>query len=145
MEIIIDGWRAGGEERRQAQSVPAGELPPLSEAQKEVAKKMGISQEDYARSAFAGRLNQERLLEKTRRFAENLDNKLRSKVNGARVDRIRLDTLEHEYHIELRANERRTFFRVSEDMVDDFIEGGSADVGRLIERNLETVLAGLAA
>jgi hypothetical protein len=145
MEIIIEGWRAGGEERNQARSVPASELPPLSEAQKEVAKKMGISPEDYARSAFAGKLNQEHLLEKTRRFAESLDNKLRSKIEGARVDRILLVTLEHEYRIELTANERKIFFRVSENLVDDFIEGGSADVGRLIERNLESVLAGLAA
>jgi len=145
MEIVIEGWRAGGEERKEANSVPASELPPLSDVQKEVAKKMGISEEDYARSAFAGKLNQERLLQKTRRFAENLDSKLRSKIQGARVDRIRLLTLEHEYRIELTANERTTFFRVPEEMVDDFIEGGSADVGRVIERNLETVLAGLAA
>jgi hypothetical protein len=145
MEIIIDGWRAGGEEREQAQSVPANKLPPLSEAQKEVAKKMGISQEDYARSAFAGKLNQERLLEKTRRFAEILDGKLRSKIKGARIDRIRLVTIEHEYRIELLANGKKILFRVSEEMVDDFIEGGFADVGQLIERNLETVLTGQAA
>jgi hypothetical protein len=145
MEIIIDGWRAGGEDRKQAQSVPANQLPPLSEAQKEVAKKMGISQEDYARSAFAGKLNQERLLEKTRRFAEILNGKLRSKMKTARIETIRLITIEHEYRIELFANERKILFRVSEDMVDDFIEGGSADIGRLIERNLETVLAGQAA
>jgi hypothetical protein len=145
MEIIIDGWRAGGEDRKQAQSVPASQLPPLSEAQKEVAKKMGISQEDYARSAFAGKLNQERLLEKTRRFAEILDGKLRSKMKTARIERIRLIPIEHEYRIELFANERKILFRVPEEMVDDFIEGGSADVGRVIERNLETVLAGQAA
>jgi len=145
MEIIIDGWRAGGEDRKQARSVPASELPPLSDAQREVASKMGISLEDYARSAFAGKLNQERLLEKTRRFAEILDGKLRSKIKGARINRIRLVAIEHEYRIELFANEKTIPFRVSEDLVDDFIEGGSADIGRLIERNLETVLAGQAA
>jgi hypothetical protein len=141
MEIIIDGWRAGGEDRTRALSVPANELPPLNEAQKEVASKMGISLEDYARSAYAGRLNQERLLEKTRRFAEILDGKLRSKIKGARINRIRLIAIEHQYRIELFVNEKTIPFRVSEDLVDDFIEGGSADIGRLIERNLETVLA----
>jgi hypothetical protein len=145
MEIIIDGWRAGGEDRKEALSVPANRLPPLSEAQKEVAKKMGISEEDYARSAFAGRLNQERLLEKARRFAEILNGKLQSKMNGARIDRVRLVTIEHEYRIELSAGERKVLYRVAEEMVDDFIEGGSADIGQLIERNLETVLAGQAA
>jgi len=145
MEIIIDGWRAGGEDRKQALSVPASHLPSLSEAQKEVVRKMGISEEDYARSAFAGRLNQDRLLEKTRRFAEILNGKIRSKIDGGRIDRIRLVVIEHEYRIELSVNEKKALFRVSEEMVDDFIEGGSADIGRLIERNLETVLTGQAA
>ena len=145
MEIIIDGWRAGGDERQQARSVPASDLPRLSEAQKQVAKKMGISEEDYARSAYAGRLNQERLLEKTRRFAEILDSKLRSKIEGARIDRIRLVSIEHEYRIEFSVNDKKVLFRVPEEMVDDFIEGGSADMGLLIERNLETVLARQAA
>jgi hypothetical protein len=145
MEVIIDGWRAGGEDRKQALSVPANMLPPLSEAQKEVAKKMGISEEDYARSAFAGKLNQDRLLEKTRRFAEILNAKLRSKLNGARIERISLLTVEHEYRIELAASEKKVLFRVSEEMVDDFVERGFADIGQLIERNLETVLAGQAA
>ena len=145
MEIIIDGWRAGGEDRKQARSVPASHLPPLSEAQKEVAKKMGISEEDYARSAFAGKLNQDRLFEKTRRFAEILEGKIRAKIEGVRIERIRLVAIEHEYRIDLSTKEKKALFRVSEDMVDDFIEGGSADIGRLIERNLETVLAGQAA
>ena len=145
MEIIIEGWRAGGEDRKEAKSVPASQLPPLNDAQKEVAKKMGISEEDYARSTFAGKRNQDRLLEKTRRFAEILDGKLRSKFEGSRIERVRLVTIEHEYRIEISANQRKFVFRVPEEMVDDFIEGGSAEVGRVIERNLETVIAGQAA
>jgi hypothetical protein len=145
MEIIIEGWRAGGEDRKEAKSVPANQLPPLNDAQKEVAKKMGISEEDYARSTFAGKRNQERLLEKTRRFSEILDSKLQSKFEGSRIERVRLVTIEHEYRIEISANQRKFIFRVPEEMVDDFVEGGSAEVGRVIERNLETVIAGQAA
>jgi hypothetical protein len=145
MEIVIEGWRAGGEDRKRAKSIPLSQLPPLSDAQRDVAKKMGISEEDYARSAFAGKLNQDRLLEKTRRFAEVLDSKLRSRGDGARIERIRLVTIEHEYRIDISTREKKIPFRVSEEMVDDLIEGGSADIGRLIERNLETVLSGRAA
>ena len=145
MEIVIEGWRAGGEERKEANSVPASQLPSLTEEQKKVAKKMGISEDDYARSAFAGKRNQERLLGKTRRFAETLDRILRSRWEEARIERVRLVTIEHEYRLEISANGRKFIFRVPEDMVDDFIEGGSSDVGRMIERNLETVIAGSAA
>ena len=105
---------------------------------------MGISEEDYARSAFAGKRNQERLLAKTRRFAEILDRILRSRLDEARIERVRLITIEHEYRVEISANGRKFVFRVPENMVDDFVEGGSADVGRLIERNLDSVIAGSA-
>jgi hypothetical protein len=141
MEIIIEGWRAGGDERKEAASVPANQLPPLTDEQKSVAKKMGIAEEDYARSAYAGRRNQQRLIEKTRRFGEILEAKLGSKVQGARIDRIRLLTIEHEYRIELSVEGKKVLFRVAEDMVDDFMERGFADIGQKIEQNLETVLA----
>jgi hypothetical protein len=93
MEIIIEGWRAGGQERKEAASVPVSELPPLNTEQKSVAKKMGISEEDYARSAYAGKRNQDRLIEKTRRFAEILGERLQSLSEGARIDRVRLVTI----------------------------------------------------
>ncbi len=145
MEIIIEGWRAGGEEREAARSVPAIELPPLSDEQRKVAKKMGISEEEYARSAYAGKRNQDRLTDKTRRFAGFLEERLRALNESARIDRVRLVTIEHEYRIEFSVDGRKIFFRLPEEMVDDFVEGGSAEVGRQITNRLETVLSGRAA
>jgi len=145
MEIVIEGWRSGSEERKEAASVPAGELIPLTDEQKSVAKKMGISEEDYARSAYAGKRNQDRLINKTRRFAGILEERLREISEGARIDRIRLVTIDHEYRIEITLNGRKLFFRLPEEMVDDFIEGGSAEIGRQIMDRLETVVTGRAA
>jgi hypothetical protein len=141
MEIVIDGWRAGGEERREAASAPLNHLPPLTQVQKAVAKKMGISEVDYARSVYAGRLNQQRLIEKTTPFSAILEDRLKLRVPGAHIDRIRLLTIEHEYRIEIYLEGKKVLFRVAEDMVDDFMEKGFADVGQRIEQNLETVLA----
>ena len=145
MEIVIEGWRAGGEEREAARSVPASQLPTLNDDQKKVAKKMGISEEEYARSAYAGKRNQDRLTDKTRRFVGFLEERLRARSEGARIDRVRLVTIEHEYRIEFSVNGKKIFFRLPEEMVDDFIEGGSAEVGRQIMNRVETVLTGRAA
>ena len=145
MEIVIEGWRAGGEERREAASAPVWQLPALTDEQKSVAKKMGISEEDYQRSAYAGRRNQERLIEKTKRFAAILETRLRSVAPAARIERIRLLTLEHEYRIEIYVEGKQVLFRVAENMVDDFMEKGFADVGEKIAQNLETVLFAQAA
>lgn len=138
MEIIIEGWRAGGEERREAAS--ARKLPALTDAQRSAARRMGISEEDYARSVYAGKLNQQRLLEKTDRFAEILKVRLRSVAPAAVIQRIRLDTIKREYRIEIYVEGKKVLFRVAEDMVDDFMERGFAETRRKIEQNLETVL-----
>ena len=130
-EIIVEGWRAGSEERREAATAPVWQLPTLTEEQKAVAKKMGISEEEYQRSAYAGRRNQQRLIEKTKRFAEILETKLGSAAPGAHIERIR---------IEILVEGKKVLFRVAEDMVDDFMEKGFADVGQRIVQNLETVL-----
>jgi hypothetical protein len=144
-KIVVEGWRAGADERREAAAVPANELPVLNDEQKEVAKKLGISEESYARSTYAGRRNQERLLEKTRRFAQILMNRLGAVADGAKIERIRLVTVDHEYKIEISLNQQRIHFRVPEEMVDDLVEGGSTEVESQIVNRLQNVLAGRAA
>jgi len=144
MEIVIEGWRAGGEERMEAARVPVDQLPPLSDAQKTVAKKLGISEEAYARSTYAGQRNQERLLVKTRQFGRALEGMIGAKFREVSVERIRLVTIDHEYRVEIVAGQR-ILFRVPEEVVDDFIEGGSAEARNSIERKLEVVLNAQAA
>ncbi len=139
MEIVIDGWRAGGEERKEAASVPVGQLPPLSDAQKEVVKKMGISEEDYARSAYAGRLNQERLIEKTKKFAKLLQRKLQER-GDVEITNIKLDVLRHRYEVAASAGERPVSFIVSEELIDDLFQTGSESLERNLERVLEYAL-----
>src|SRR5258708_38391170 len=123
MEIVIEGWRAGGEERKEAAGVPADQLPSLTGDQKSVAKKLGISEEDYARSAYAGKRNQDRLIDKTRRFAEILEERLQSFSEGERIDRIRLVTIELEYRFECTLNNWKLFFLVPVELVDDALQG----------------------
>jgi hypothetical protein len=145
MEIIIEGWRAGGEERKEAASAPADHLPALNDEQKAVAKKFGMSEEAYARSAYAGQLNQRRLIEKSKRLAQLLKEPLAAISGSARIDRIRLVTIEHEYRIDISVNDVKIHFRLPEEMVDDFVEGGSAHVGQQIVDRLGAVLSGRAA
>jgi hypothetical protein len=142
LEIIIEGWRTGGEERKEAANAPGWQLLNLTEEQKAVAKRMGISEEEYKRTVYAGRLSKERLIEKTKPFARFLESKLPRIAPSAHIDKIRLLTIKREYRVEIYvAGEKKVIFRVAEDMVDDFMEKGFANVGESIERNLETAIA----
>ena len=139
MEIVIEGWRAGGEERKEAASVPVDQLPALTDEQKAVAKKLGISEEAYARSAYAGKRNQERLVEKTRRFADVLQRKLQAR-RGVQLRRIRLDVLNHRFDVVASEGDREFPFRVSEEMIDDLFQSGSESLERDLERVLDYAL-----
>lgn len=135
MEIIIDGWRAGGEERKEAASVPADQLPALTDEQRVVARKLGISEEAYARSAYAGQKNQERLVEKSMKFARLLQKKLQGR-GDFQLGTIRLDVLKHRYEVVGTEEQRQVTFVVSEDLIDELLESGSENA----ERNLDRVL-----
>ena len=142
MQIVVDGWRAGISEWREARRVPADKLPQLTAEQKEVARKMGIPEEDYARSVLAGRRTQDQLLEKTRTFAALLERKINMRDPQARVNIVRLNTLEHRFEIEAIVQGRRVFFRVDENLVDDLLSRGSEGLERNLDRVLEYALAG---
>lgn len=139
-EIIIVGWRAGGEDRREAESAPEWQLFQLSEEQRTVAKRMGVPEDDYKKIVYAGKRSQQRLIEKAKVFATFLEGALSRLAPGAYVDKLRLLTLEREYRVDIYIAGKKVLFRVSEDMVEDFMEKGFAEVGQRIEQNLETVL-----
>ena len=115
--------------------MPLDQLPALSDEQRTVARKMGISEEAYARSAYAGKLNQERLVEKATKFGKLLQLKLEGRPE-IKVVQIRLDVLQHRYEIAASEGERRFSFLVSEDMIDDLFQSGSEN----LEQNLDRVL-----
>ena len=140
MEIIIDGSRAGGEERREAANAPEWQLLSLTEGQKAAAKRMGISEDEYKKSVYAAKRSKERLIEKTKPFATFLERSLGRIAPNAHIDKIRLLTTEREYRVDGYVAGKKARFRVSEDMVDDFVERGFANVGESIERNLETAI-----
>lgn len=60
-EVIVWGYSSSIEEWQRAMGAPSSELPELNAAQKEVARKFGISEERYARGFLAGLYGQDGL------------------------------------------------------------------------------------
>ena len=143
MEIAVDGWRASVGDWKAVRSVPEEDLPELSPEQREVAKKLGIAEQDYARSALAGQRNREALLHKTERFARLLEERLRALGLQGNVNRVMLRTFEHRFDVEIDAGGRSLPLRIEETLVDDYFDSGSADaeerLGRILDRSLRVV------
>jgi hypothetical protein len=143
MEIAVDGWRASPEDWDAVRNVPADQLPPLTEQQREVARKLGVPEQDYARSALAGERTQEALLHKTERLARLLAERMQAAGLPGAIERAMLRTFDHRFDVELRVNDRRLPLRIDEDLVDDYFDGGSLEAEERLGRILERALIGL--
>ena len=115
------------------------ELPPLTEAQREVARKMNLPAEEYARNVLAAERSKTALLAKTERFARFLAEQLKRIAPDAKVQRVLL-SIDHGFDVELAIEGARVPLRIREEPVDDFFEGGSAEAEEAIIRVLSTAV-----
>jgi hypothetical protein len=136
VKIGVDGLRFGSKESDEAYSIPKEDLPPLIDAQKEVARKLGVSEEGYARSFVAGEKTSNWLLEKTKRFADLLRERVPGFHSGAQVESVILRTTERRFDVEVKVNGGTVPVRIREALVDEIFESGSEEA----QRNLGRVL-----
>jgi hypothetical protein len=140
MEISVQGWRASASEWKEVRGIPKDQLPALTKEQKEVAGKLGVSEEDYARSALAGERTQNSLLAKTEAFARLLEKKIKDLGFKAVVENVILQILEHRFDVLLNVNGTKLPLRIKEEIVDDLFEAGSADAEEKLSRILNLTL-----
>jgi hypothetical protein len=124
----------------QAQQWPAQDLPHLSGDQKAVASRLGIPEEDYARSALAGNLSRCELSAKTERFGEIFQKAMRERRPDALIHTIELQTFEGKLRIVAFAGDREVRLQIDEDLADNVLSTGSkeleARLARIVELNL---------
>jgi hypothetical protein len=140
MRVIVTGWRSSNEDWLQAQQQPVQELPRLSGDQKATAAKLGISEEDYARSVYASELSRRELSAKGERFGELLQTVMRERRPDASVHTIELRTFDGTFQIVAIAGNRDVRFRIGEELVDNLLGSGSkeleANLARIVDLNL---------
>src|SRR5207248_7155701 len=113
------------------------DLPPLNQVQREAAKKMKVSEEEYARSFVAAEQSKAALLAKTERLARFISDQISRIAPNAKVQRILL-SVDHGFEVELMIEGASTPVRIREELVDDFFEGGSVEAEKGIIRILNT-------
>jgi hypothetical protein len=140
MEISVHGWRASAGDWEAVRKLPKDQLPALTVEQKEVARKLRVSEEDYARSALAGERTQNALLAKTEMFARLLEKKLRDLGSRASVESVVLQILDDRFEVLLRLNGSLVPLRIKEDVINDLFESGSAEAEERVARILNSTV-----
>ena len=140
MEISVQGWRASPGDWEAVRRIPKDQLPALTEGQKEVARKLGLSEEDYARSAVAGERTQDTLLAKTETFARLLEKMIQELGLRATVENVVLRLLEDQFEVLLSVNGAKVPLRIKEAVVNDLFESGSAEAEEKLARILKATV-----
>ena len=140
-KIVVDGMRFSASGSDEARSIPKDELPPLSDPQRAAAKNMGVSEEAYARSLVAGERTWDLLLDKTRRLADFLQQRVTQLAKEAKLETVTLRTFEERFDVEIRLIDQVLPVRIRESVVDDLFEAGSEQAERSLNRVLELALS----
>lgn len=140
MEVFVRGSRSDSRDWLTAQSVSSIELPQLDQKEKEQARLGHISEERYARTIYAERLTQKRLLQRLQRFGQWLNTKVEERNPAAQIESLELDTLSGRIEVSIAVSGEKFDFEMDEDLVESFLTTGSADsevaIFRLLEVNV---------
>jgi hypothetical protein len=140
MDIRVDGNRSSIENWAKAQTTPIQELPALTEEQRVVARKLGLKDESYARSLYAGDLERKNLEKKAEQAAQVIERLASQKVPGLRVDGVWLKTFDRKFRFDVDLNGSSALIFVSEDLIDELFENGSRSSEEQIARIIDVSL-----
>jgi len=117
--------------------MPFSEIPPLDSKQKAEALRGNVSEEAYARNAYAEDLTRQSLLQKMLRFGRWLNGKVVEQNSDCHVDAVDLDTWGGRLQIRVIADRETVDFEIDEDLVDRLMTTGSVELEKSISRLLE--------
>src|SRR5437764_12579309 len=113
MVLGVEGIRITGTEWDKARRLKPEDLPPLNQVQREAAKKMKVSEEEYARGFVAAEQSKAALLAKTERLARFISDQISRIAPSAKVQRILL-SVDHGFEVVLMIEGASTPVRISE-------------------------------
>ena len=140
VRVSVDGVRMSAPEWEEARVVPIEDLSPLTDSQREIAKKMNIPETEYSRNVLAAERGRSALLDKTERLARFLRVQLQTLAPNVRVRQIALSTVDRRFNVDLLDQGSHIPVRIREEIVDDFFEGGSSEAEARIVRVIETAI-----
>jgi len=137
MDIRVDGYRSTPENWLYAQKVSPRDLPALGPAEQEVAEKLGLSSEDYARSQLAGDLTRGELSKRAERVGVLVTSWLRRHGTPGHVREVWFKTFEGKFRVGVEVSGKTVFCLIDEDVIEALLEVGSPQAERQLERLLD--------
>ena len=121
-DVVVDGFSGSLDEWSKAQKIPASELPPLSDEQREFVRKFGLTEEEWARGQWALSEGEKRLQERTEALGEKVVDVLSGFGPGYGLEQIVAKPAETRWLLRIRTPEGVLKFDVPQDLGDDLVD-----------------------
>jgi hypothetical protein len=139
-QIVVSDYSSSTEEWKRALEAPESELPPLTDQQREIARRFGVSQQEYARGVLAGRYGNQRMRKRAQALGEHAQEILGGLGARYKVLAVLWEGSKLRWMLRIETPERVVGVPVPFELADDVIDSG---VLQEIERLKRLVLAGV--
>ena len=128
-EVIVYGGPTSLKDWQRAQEAATSDLPSLNEAQKEVAYKFGLTEEQYKRSYLSLLYGQERLRDRTESLGSAIQEILARTGKDYRVTSIAAQMDRERWIVEIDRNRQVVQIAIPRELGDDFLDSHLAEYG----------------
>jgi hypothetical protein len=127
-EVMVSDHSTSVEEWDRAQRAPRSELPKLSADQKDMARKFGISEEEYARSVLAGVYGDERMKSRARQLGQIIQRIAGTLGKGEyRVKAVVAEMFKSRWVVSLRGHGTQVNVAIPRELADDVLDSYTTD------------------
>ena len=126
-QIVVSDYSSSVDEWKRALGAPRSELPKLNEQQKEVARKFGISDEEYARGLLAGLYGEERMRQRGQHLGEVVEEILGGLGEDYRLAAVTAQMFEGRWILRIQTPAKIVNVAVPRELADDVLDSGAIE------------------
>jgi len=126
-EVFVSGVSSSVEEWKRALEAPKSELPELSAQQKEIARKFGVSDEDYGRGVFVGSLGEKRIKSQGEHLGNVAEGILGALGPDYHLQAVIAEMVERRWILRIQTPEVIVPVEVPRELADDLLDSGTVD------------------
>lgn len=123
--VFVFGVTSSVEDWQKAMNAPKGELPKLNEEQKEVAGRMGMSEEEYARGVLVGQYGEQREKERGKKLGEKIEEIMGGLGAPYRLEALIREGVKGRWVARIETPSAPKNVAVGVELADDLIDSGT--------------------
>lgn len=140
-QVFVSGMTGGSaDDWARAQNAPDSELPELSEHQKDIARRMGIPEAEYARGVLVNKYSEEKQRDRGRKLGDHIDRILYGLGSYYQIQALVREGVKGRWVARITTSKGIKNVAIPFEIADDVVDSGAVqDIERLKEVILKAV------